>query len=240
MSHYSKISIVAIYPTKGNPSHGLGNLLRAQSLAGVPFETIVLYDENDEAFWKAVSVKNVSAYKAPPGATLTEINQFGVKKIAATHVVALFDDFWPGFDWLGLMISTSQTGIVAPNTGTNDCLGFSAGLCEMQFLRDEYGDELWPVCYKHYFADSELGFRARVQGKYAYEPRAVLYHADWELGFRSPPSGDQLKQKEADRLLFNRRRREYLEKHTPAENALLSTVDRKIWEEIKVARRKLN
>ena len=213
MEQYKNVFIVGLLASRGNPIKALETSLRLSSLAGFPYGTLILYDNQDENFWKNINVPKMNFWKMPEELNVTQCHQYALKKLIttnATHILLLTDDLLPGLNWLRILVETSLTGVVLANTGTGDYLGFSAGLCEIQFLKDMYGDELWPTCYKHYYADAEIGFLARANNKHYYQPNSVLYHVDYELGFRAPPSGERLVGKLKDEELFNDRRAKYL------------------------------
>lgn len=109
-------------------------------------------------------------------------------------------DAFPGRKWLSNALNTLEktgTGLLGFNDGkwAGALAGF--GLVRRSWAEKNYGGLLFNPKYHSHYADTELTLLALNEGKYAYNPDAVLVELDWEK--------DQKMVNANDRFLFQKR-----------------------------------
>ena len=119
---------------------------------------------------------------------------------SAEWVAYVAQDAYPGRLWLNSAMACLQTtsaGLLAFNDGKWHGQLASFGLVARAWALQNYGGPLFNPAYHSHFADAELTLLALNDGKYTYDPDAVLVEVDWEK--------DQKKVNADDRALFQRR-----------------------------------
>ena len=91
-------------------------------------------------------------------------------------------DAFAGRAWLSLAIRAIQTkkaGLLGFNDGKWQGQLASFGVADRLWAESVYEGDFFYPSYKSHFADTELTLIARQQGRYVYEPNAVLIEVDW-------------------------------------------------------------
>lgn len=109
-------------------------------------------------------------------------------------------DAFPGRSWLHNAlnyIEKTDAGLLGFNDGkwAGALAGF--GLVRRSWAVKNYGGALFNPAYRSHYADAELTLLALNDGKYAYDPDAVLVEVDWEKEQKTVNAND--------RALFQRR-----------------------------------
>lgn len=109
-------------------------------------------------------------------------------------------DAFPGRKWLRNALNSvekTNAGLLGFNDGkwAGALAGF--GLVRRSWAVQNYGGPLFNPAYHSHYADAELTLLALNEGKYTYDPEAVLVEVDWEK--------DQKKVNTDDRALFQLR-----------------------------------
>jgi hypothetical protein len=67
-------------------------------------------------------------------------------------------------------------GVVGFNDGVWSGQHAAHFLTSKALLGEWYGEDYWPVCYRHMYGDTEICERAKAAGRFYVEPYAVLFH----------------------------------------------------------------
>jgi hypothetical protein len=120
---------------------------------------------------------------------------YAFNSIDAKYYVYVAEDAYGGRDWLKIAYETMErtgAGLFAFNDGK-----WHGKLASFGMVRKDWaGDELLPSVYRSHYADTELTLRAMSEGKFAYDPEAVLIEIDPNKHGVNP----------ADQALFNQRK----------------------------------
>lgn len=135
---------------------------------------------------------------------LVKIHNQVFQSSKSTYYAYLAQDVFVGRNWLSLGVAALN----AQGSGAAGLLGFndgkwqgqlaSFGLARREWVNEIYGGSFFFEGYSSHYADTELTLIAREQGRYAYEPNAVVIEVDWQKD-TNPTTNVQ------DKSLFNTR-----------------------------------
>jgi hypothetical protein len=135
---------------------------------------------------------------------LVKIHNQVFQNSKSTYYAYLAQDAFVGRNWLSLGVAALN----AQGSGAAGLLGFndgkwqgqlaSFGLARREWVNEIYGGSFFFEGYSSHYADTELTLIAREQGRYAYEPNAVVIEVDWQKD-TNPTTNAQ------DKSLFNTR-----------------------------------
>jgi len=117
---------------------------------------------------------------------LVKIHNQVFQSSKSTYYAYLAQDAFVGRNWLSLGVAALN----AQGSGAAGLLGFndgkwqgqlaSFGLARREWVNEIYGGSFFFEGYSSHYADTELTLIAREQGRYAYEPNAVVIEVDWQ------------------------------------------------------------
>jgi GT2 family glycosyltransferase len=117
---------------------------------------------------------------------LVKIHNQVFQSSKSTYYVYLAQDAFVGRDWLSLGVAALNTqgsgaaGLLGFNDGKWQGQLASFGLARREWVNEVYGGSFFFEGYSSHYADTELTLIAREQGRYAYEPNAVVIEVDWD------------------------------------------------------------
>lgn len=101
----------------------------------------------------------------------------------SAYYAYLAQDAFVGRNWLSLgvdALNAQGAGLLGFNDGKWQGQLASFGLARRQWVNDVYGGCFFFEGYSSHYADTELTLIAREQGRYVYEPNAVVIEVDWD------------------------------------------------------------
>ena len=112
----------------------------------------------------------------------------------STYYAYLAQDAYVGRDWLSLALEalnreraggSSNAGLLGFNDGKWQGQLAAFGLARREWVNEVYGGSFFFEGYSSHYADTELTLIAREQGRYVYEPNAVVVEVDWDKDTRA-------------------------------------------------------
>lgn len=125
---------------------------------------------------------------------LVHIHNQVFKHTTCAFYAYLAQDAFVGRDWLALGLSALEqkgAGLLAFNDGKWQGQLASFGLVRREWVSKLYEGSLFFEGYKSHYADTELTLIARDQGRYAYDPNAVVMEVDWHKDTANTNPDDQ-------------------------------------------------
>lgn len=172
-----------IMPCRGRVEQTVQALSRLLMTAGTnEWELYLVADGDDEVYNRLTELGyNPSKTDGGPVGYWKALRQV-TRGTTNQLIVNLANDLLPGRQWLTRALSAYQKrfgqkhGIIGFNDGIHAGDHAAHFLVHRQVLLSWYGNEYWPVQYKHNFGDTEMVTRGIEQGLFAVAPWAVLYH----------------------------------------------------------------
>lgn len=137
----------------------------------------------------------------------TRVLNDACRGVDANYYVYTAQDAFVGRNWLLNAINTQKktgAGLVAFNDGKWEGKLASFGLVEGNWAKKNYGGDIFFDGYNSHYGDTELTDRAINEGKFAYDPDAVMVEIDYEKDRKSVNTEDKLLYNERKKL-FNGR-----------------------------------
>lgn len=177
---YGQKKVVVIMPTiHQEQAEKTAKILETR--AGYPFTMVVVEDRDKSGFV----------------ATCNAV----VHDIGADYYAYVTDDIFPSRNWLlDAMNALSETGgkLFGFNDGKFKGALATCGLVEKEWMRGNYGGDMFYSNYFGHYNDTELTLLAMNERVYTYDPDVSLIEVDYEK--------EQKKVHKGDRELFNQRK----------------------------------
>jgi len=125
---------------------------------------------------------------------LVHIHNQVFKSTKSVYYAYLAQDAFVGREWLSLGLSAlnqKTAGLLAFNDGKWQGQLASFGLARREWVKSIYPESFFFEGYKSHYADTELTLIAREQGRYAYDPNAVVMEVDWNKDTASTQQDDK-------------------------------------------------
>lgn len=177
--------VTAIMPCLGRVEQTLELIPRLLATAEYADWRLVCIADDDAEVYEAI-------YGKYPDRVFMTQRRFGYWKCLRAitlHVgeeselfVNLANDLLPGRGWLGRAVQAFDAhppgghGVIGFNDGVWNGQHAAHFLVDRVTLRAWYGEDYWPVCYRHMYGDTEICERAKAAGRFYVEPYAVLFH----------------------------------------------------------------
>jgi hypothetical protein len=132
---------------------------------------------------------------------LVKIHNQVFQNSKSTFYAYLAQDAFVGRNWLSLGVEAldiKSAGLLGFNDGKWQGQLASFGLARRDWVKEVYGGSFFFEGYNSHYADTELTLIAREQGRYAYEPNAVVIEVDWDKDTKPSTNGQ-------DKSLFKTR-----------------------------------
>jgi len=178
------MNVLVVMPCHGRVKKTVALWPRLLQTAGMEAIWVAVAD-GDGACWDAlVEVKGIQVMNNVRSMGYWHCMSQAAQRYAQadTLIVNIANDVLPGLHWLKDGVAAYQErfpiggGVMGFIDGVqkgNQVPHFIAGA---ELLRSWYGDDYYPLMYRHSFADTEVCVRAAEAGRYAIARFAVLYH----------------------------------------------------------------
>lgn len=172
---------------------------------------VLLPSINHEKAEKAVKLMQLRAGKQADYYIIDDVDRSGfmsvindaVKRLDYDYYIYTAEDAYAGWRWLKIAfdhITDKGAGLLGFNDGKNmrfnDRLA-TFGMVEKNWMKQNYGGDLFFSGYHSHYADVELSLMAIRDGRFAYTPTSVLCEVDY----------DKHSVNEKDKDLFNKRKK---------------------------------
>lgn len=114
---------------------------------------------------------------------LVKIHNQVFQNSKSSYYAYLAQDAFAGRNWLSLgvdALNAQGAGLLGFNDGKWQGQLAAFGLARREWVNDVYGGSFFFEGYSSHYADTELTLIAREQGRYVYEPNAVVIEVDWD------------------------------------------------------------